>query len=172
MILAIHISLSFGSYTSFFIFYTGIDMQLLNSSDGQFTTKQNYCAYLNILAIPQVILSSLRLNSAPFTTILQKKFNPEFCYVHLYKEVIFTILKNSESVISKHKAKLQKKLIYLEQNKNFIKLFHDKDEYALLIEDAKNHLNPEKELQIRQELQKLVDFCHSISHLKPEKIKS
>ncbi len=142
----------------------------MNSPDATFTPKQNYCAYLNISAIPQSILGKLKLNAPTLSHQLEEEFNPEHCYIKLYKEIIFTIIKTSEITIDQVKAEFKKELISLEARHNFIKHFQEKKEYALLIKDAKSHSKPEDELKIKQEIQKLEQFYASIEHLIPEKI--
>ncbi|MBA3536762.1 MAG: hypothetical protein H0T84_09160, partial [Tatlockia sp.] len=136
------------------------------------TPNQNYCAYLNILEIPQSLMRGLKPISPALVDSLQEKFKSGLCYVQLYKDVIFTIVSNSETIIDKKKAELRKELIGIEARKNFVKHFQDKKEYALLIKDAIRHSNPEDEQKIRTELRQLEDFHSSIYHLCPEKITS
>jgi hypothetical protein len=146
-------------------------MQLISKQDGELTNNQNYCAYLNILEIPQSLMRNLKPISPALVDSLQENFKPVLGYVQLYRDVIFTIVKNSE-IIDKQKAELRKELISIEARKNFVKHFQDKKEYALLIKDAKSHSKPEDEQKIKQELQQLENFHSSIHHLCPEKITS
>lgn len=146
-------------------------MQLISNQDGELTTNQNYCAYLNILEIPQSLLQSLKSIAPALVDSIQENFKADLCYVQLYRDIIFTIVKNSE-VIDKQKAELRKELISIEARKNFVKLFQDKKEYALLIKDAKRHSTPEDEQKIRLEFRQLENFHSSILHLCPVKITS
>lgn len=144
----------------------------LSRSEGEFSASQNYCAYLNIIEIPKSIMLNLKLVSPLLFNPYQESFNPSLCYLKIYKDIIFTIVKNIETVITKQKVELLKELINIEARKNIIKQFQDKTEYVFLIQDIKWDSKQEDEQSIRIELKQLEQFYLSIHHLVPQKITS